>query len=469
MRGKHRKKAPRFLVFRGIVALILALAFSVSSFVTVMANTVSANVIDGDQSYTFSMNNTDLDSVLAQAEGLGLKPLGPLDVAEWVENTTTIYVRRGVSLTVKEAGKETHLVAYRGDTVQKTLESNNILLKDNDSVSPTRNTVIKTGTPIEIRRSCRVVVFADGQKKELVLVGGTVADALNEAGLTLNGRDSANYELDEPLFDNMRIRVSRTKKVKITADGKTGEYQVSAETVGAALKKCGIALSDDDRLNVDRKAKLEDDMHIVVTRVEVKEVVEKEEVPYPVQYVTSDEMYEDETQVKTAGVLGEKEVTYKLSYVAGKLDKKEAVSEKVVKEPVPEVVVKGTKVREEDDSSGNHYTEGYNGTFVDADGNVVPYAKMLVGECTAACIPGGTTSIGLPAEYGIIAVDPDIIPYGTRMYVVSPDGSVVYGYGVAGDTGGAMLSGQVLCDLYYNTVEECSIIGRRDMVVYILP
>lgn len=468
MQGKHRKKAPKLLVFRAAMGFLLALVLTVSSFATVMANTVSALVIDGDKSYTFSMNSTVLGEVLAQAEEQGMEPLGPLDVAEWVESTTTINVRRGVTLAVVEAGKRTNLMAYRGDTVQQALEENNILLKAADQVLPSRETVVEAGLSVEIRRSCQVTVTADGETQRLSMTGGTVADALREAGVTLGGKDSANYDLAEPLFDTMAIRVSRPVKLKVTADGASHEYEVSADTVQAALKKCGVELSEDDRLNVGLKERPVDGMEIVVTRVKTEEAEEEEEIEYPTQYVTSDEMYEDESEVRTPGEPGRKKVTYKLLYVEGKLEGREVVSEEVIQEPVPEVIVKGTKERENGYAPSLSPGSSSAGTFVDMYGNTVSYSNMMVGECTAACIPGGTTSIGMTAEYGVIAVDPSIIPYGTRMYVVSPDGSVVYGYGVAGDTGGAMLSGQVLADLYYNTVEECSIIGRRDMIVYIL-
>lgn len=152
MHGRHMKKAPKLFVLRGVVALILVLALSVSSFATVMANTVSANVIDGDQSYTFSMSSTDLDEILAQAEDLGMEPLAPLDAAEQVENTTTVIVRRGVRLTVEEAGRETDLVAYRGDTVEQALLENSIVLKEEDQVSPA-GTRSLTATP---KCSCAV-------------------------------------------------------------------------------------------------------------------------------------------------------------------------------------------------------------------------------------------------------------------------------------------------------------------------
>ena len=119
MYGRHMKKAPRLLAIRGAAALILVLALSIFPFATVMANTVSANVIDGDQSYTFNMSSTSLEDILAQAEERGMEPLGPLDVAERVEGTTTVVVRRGVELAVSEAGEESQLVAYVGDTVEQ--------------------------------------------------------------------------------------------------------------------------------------------------------------------------------------------------------------------------------------------------------------------------------------------------------------------------------------------------------------
>lgn len=78
------------------------------------------------------------------------------------------------------------------------------------------------------------------------------------------------------------------------------------------------------------------------------------------------------------------------------------------------------------------------------------------------------TSTGRPVAFGNVAVNPNVIPYGTRMYICSPDGSYVYGYAIAADTGGALMSGRVLADLFYETPAECYSFGRRTMSVYIL-
>ena len=105
MHGGFKSKAPRYWLARAAVLCVLLLLFSVFSVVSVMANTVSATVLDGGASYTFSMNSADLESILYQAQQKGLEPLGPLDVAERLENTTTVNVRRGVKLRVTEAGQ----------------------------------------------------------------------------------------------------------------------------------------------------------------------------------------------------------------------------------------------------------------------------------------------------------------------------------------------------------------------------
>ena len=65
-----------------------------------------------------------------------------------------------------------------------------------------------------------------------------------------------------------------------------------------------------------------------------------------------------------------------------------------------------------------------------------------------------------------MAVDPKVIPLGTKMYIVSADGEYLYGYCVAEDTGGA-IQGNIV-DLFFNTYEECIQFGRRDVLIYIL-
>ena len=82
---------------------------------------------------------------------------------------------------------------------------------------------------------------------------------------------------------------------------------------------------------------------------------------------------------------------------------------------------------------------------------------------------GGYTvsALGNPLGFGIVAVDPSIIPLGSKVYVTSTDGSWTYGVASAEDTGGAIKGNRI--DLCFNgTVSEVNKFGRKSCIVYVL-
>ena len=92
------------------------------------------------------------------------------------------------------------------------------------------------------------------------------------------------------------------------------------------------------------------------------------------------------------------------------------------------------------------------------------YSQALTMEATAYCGDGvtasGSATVRNPNGYSTIAVDPRVIPLGTKVYV---DG---YGYALACDTGGA-IKGNII-DLFVNSEAEAENWGRRSVTVYIL-
>ncbi len=104
-------------------------------------------------------------------------------------------------------------------------------------------------------------------------------------------------------------------------------------------------------------------------------------------------------------------------------------------------------------------------TITTEDGEVLTYTSTISVEATAYT-GGGTTATGTAARYGAIAVDPSVIPYGTRMYIVSDDGKWIYGVATAEDCGGA-IKGHIV-DLYFDDYNTCIQFGRRNCTIYIL-
>ena len=468
---------------------ILALALMIGTILKATIYSASGTVLDGERIYSVSAGEAGQEAFLDAAVRKGMPELEPCDSAEFDSASGTVTVYRGVEVLVTDQGVPSTVTARRGATVEEALKDNGMALGPDDMVSPDRGLVITAKLTVDIKRCCHVNVSIDGSTQEVTLYGGTVLDALKEAGVKFSDDMACSESVDAPLEDGMELTVTRLAAFTVTADGKTSSYKISPGTVGEALERCGYTLGEDDRLNVPEDRRLTSGMRIVIQRVEIVEETETEEIDYGVQYVSSSDLPQGDTQLLSAGLKGEKELVYRATYVDGKLEDRELLSEEVKSGPVKKIVKRGTgmpttapKLEFIDDGSGatpdpTPMTPGRKpsvtvsadpGALTDPWGNEVSYTRTITGTCTAYCIPGGTTSIGLEAVRGVIAVDPEVIPYGTRMYVASPDGKIIYGYGVAGDTGGACMAGDIIADLCYDTLEECSIIGRREMVLYIL-
>ncbi|HCO18721.1 MAG TPA: hypothetical protein DIT39_03815, partial [Tissierellales bacterium] len=78
----------------------------------------------------------------------------------------------------------------------------------------------------------------------------------------------------------------------------------------------------------------------------------------------------------------------------------------------------------------------------------------------------GITATGTRARPGTVAVDPRVIPLGTKLYIQSLDGTKDYGFAIAEDVGGAIKGEKI--DLFFNSATDVRYFGRRDVKVYIL-
>lgn len=472
MQYRHIRQTKHKRMPRVILAIVLVAMISLGSVVTVMANTVDVRVLDGEETYSFSLLGTNPADIVARAEAEGMPALSDIDTYAFSLEDGVLTVSRGVRVSVEADGETQDVVALKGAAVSEVLADCGVTLNARDIVEPDADTVLEADTAVAVTRSNRVFVTADDKRTQVDVLEGTVADALKAADVKLDTDDTVTPAADTKLTNGMQIRVARFVKVSVTADGETAEHSVSAATVGEALEKAKITLGENDRLRVvtedgeaavGKNDAVEDGMQISVQRIRFEEVTETEALAYETKYEYSDEMYEDESETKTAGTEGTQNVTYKITYADGEEVSREAVSKEVVTEPVTAVVVLGTKEREAQGSIAS------GSTFTDASGESVSYAWSVTGSCTAYYAPpGAITSVGATAQPGYVAVDPTLIPYGSLLYITSPYGTWNYGYCYAMDTGGAAMAGDIVADLFYNTYEECVQFGRRDMTVYVI-
>ena len=305
-----------------------------------------------------------------------------------------------------------------------------------------------------------VVLDNNGERITEVFSNGTVADFLKLANVEVKTNQIVYPPLNTEINESMFIYVRDAKPVKVTDGGKTKTMILALGTVEEAFALAGAPLGKEDVLNVKRTDKIEKLDKLTVQRVTYKEKVETEEIAFETERENSDKVELGETKLKTTGKNGEKKITKSVKYIDGKAVSEKVVSEKVTKKPVNEVILVGTK------GAG---TTGGAGTFTDENGVTVAYKEVLTGSGTAYTAPAGAlTATGVPAYHGGVAIDPNLIPYGSKLYVESVDGSIVYGYCTAVDTGGFCDDGSGIIDVFYDTYDECVNWGRRDVNVYVI-
>ena len=289
------------------------------------------------------------------------------------------------------------------------------------------------------------------------------------------------------------------KTITVTADGVTTVVELYGGTVADALAKAGVTLSETDECFPATNVLLTGGMTVSVSRVSYEEVTTTEAIAFKTVRQNDNTLSKGKTKVAQAGQKGVRTIVTRVRRTDGEITSQEVLRDEVTTEPVDQIVLVGTKpvygiyhgmevsfnkqtgsidlaaqaaligTGSTPGSSGWRAKINGDGTITDQFGDTISYQTVVSGRATAYYAkPGAGTSTGRLASYGVVAVDPKVIPYGTKMFICSADGSLVYGYAIAGDTGGTLMKGTVLVDLYYNNYNQCVWFGSKKMNIYIL-
>ena len=307
----------------------------------------------------------------------------------------------------------------------------------------------------------RLTYVTDSNGARQVLV--TDADASPAQVMHLSGiRSEEGDEVYYTAFSGnlASLNIERAFSVSITADGQEYPVKLVFGTVADALERAGITLEGDDYTEPALDHVVTAGSKIVVHRVDYAERVETQAIPYDTQYVYTSLYFRNTGRTTTLqhGAAGQQTVTTRDRYVDGELENSTVVDTTTTVEPTDHVI--------------KTYGAGAPvSPLTGADGTTnapASYSKVLTGKATGYYSRTGKGSSGLGLGYGTVAVDPDVIPYGTKLYITSTDGKFVYGYAVATDTGIAVQKGQILVDLFYETYAESVINGAIQVNVYVV-
>lgn len=286
------------------------------------------------------------------------------------------------------------------------------------------------------------VIIRDEDKEAVVSTfASNVAELLEKQNITLDPEDEVTPSPDTKLSEGMQITIKRAFPVKIAVDGKEITLKTRPKTVANILTKAKINLDEKDKVQPALGEYILGEAEINVIRVNERVTTEIRSIPFETVSRKDYNLPLGEKKVIQDGEEGQEEVTTIEILENGKVVSTTTES-KVIKAPKSKIVLTGTV---QVASRGG------------VDFSYIEKKRMLA---TAYTHTGNRTATGTMPRVGVVAVDPKVIPLGTRLYI---DG---YGFARAEDTGGAIKGDKI--DLFLDTSEETKRFGRRWVTVYIL-
>lgn len=305
-----------------------------------------------------------------------------------------------------------------------------------------------------------ITVSIDGKDQKITTLSSSYKKALINNNITIGPKDKAKPSLDSKVEDGAKISIKRAVNIQVDVDGKQLSIQSAEDNVQKMLETEGIGLQEFDKVSPSKNEALKDGLKVAVVRVQAKEIKETKPIDYETVVKKDDDMDQGSKKTLQEGQPGEKETISKVVYENDKEVSRKVISETIKKQPVQKIVAMGTL---------SVYTPSRGGKVVYKDSIRMRATAYTSDYASTGKEPGnsgfGITASGTVAKrnrdnYSSVAVDPRVIPLGTRLYVEG------YGYAVAEDTGGAIKGNRI--DLFFNSNSDANNWGVRWVNVYVI-
>ena len=297
-----------------------------------------------------------------------------------------------------------------------------------------------------------VSLAVDGQRLKLVTRAATIDELLKSEGVAFSAHDLVSPALASALVQGQSVTVRHANPVALTLDYETAIVWTLSGSVKDLLAEHSISAKTEMRVNKSLTARIRPGMSIEVAFLKHRLEILDEEIPYSTKKVDDANLVKGKTKVQTAGQKGIRRKTIDHVLAAGREISSKLVKDEIAANPREEVIAMGTKLPQmvvRGPATAPLISRGGRAILMVATG----YAAGTGGA-------GSRTATGTGVYHGVVAVDPRVIPLGTRLYI---DG---YGEAVAADTGGAIRGNRI--DLGFGSGAEALQWGRRSVTVHFL-
>lgn len=282
----------------------------------------------------------------------------------------------------------------------------------------------------------------------------TVGEALREAQITLYLGDRVQPSLGSPVSTGLRVTIQRSTPISLEVDGRLVKTRTQGKTVGDALTEMGIGVAGLDVVNPSMRTELFDNIEIQVTRIREEILISEDIVPFNTVYQPDRNLLIDTQQLVNPGAEGITRSRFRVRYENGVEVGRALEDTWVAQQPADRRIAYGQRIEPR--------------TATMPSGETITYWRMIRMRASSysAATSGtprsapwyGRTRTGDVMRFGIVAVDPSVIPLRSQVYVPG------YGIGDALDTGSAVRSRMI--DLGYD--DDNLVLWSRWVNVYLL-
>lgn len=305
-----------------------------------------------------------------------------------------------------------------------------------------------------------VVLVDGGEASEFRVGANTVEGFLHEAGVPFGRFDRINHAMDSGIWDGITVTIDREVSFNIQING--GDIIARTARPDATVAEIVRQLQEETQIahiyhGLDASRQIANGETLNFDTWLARFEVEQTFLPYRTIENRTSSVPQGRQHIRIEGANGIEEVTTSVVYIGGAEESRGVIYSEIVREPVDAILDIGT---------------AWLGSLTNTSAPDFHYFRRLRMEATAytayyGCTGKhpddpwfGITASGRRVQHGIVAVDRNIIPLGTRLYVEN------YGFAIAADVGGAIRGNKI--DLYMYTIEEALRFGRRNIYVWIL-
>lgn len=258
------------------------------------------------------------------------------------------------------------------------------------------------------------------------------------------------------------------KHVTLVVRGEEKNISTFKGNVKELLEEKNIEFDGNDIISENLNSKIVKGQKIEIIDVKEEVIKESKEVPFEVNIIEDKNLLQGKTEVKTEGQAGKNELVYKITYHNGKEVDKKFIEEVVAIKPINKVVKKGVKTEIKvatsrgSDLGRSKYTSSNKKLNTPSNKKVTTSSNRKYMKVVATAYTGhDKTATGTTPKWGTIAVDPRVIPYGTKVYI--PQFNKVF---VAEDCGGSIKGNKI--DIYMDSESKVYNWGRKSIDIYVI-